>query len=270
MFGNSSNPGIVPQAITHLFQHIHQMNNGQTNTANQTTTATTANSANLNSSGLNSGGLDRGDCRVIVKLSMLEIYLDQLKDLLLQDENHSKKSKKLKIRRRMIDDKPFVSVDHLIQKRISSQKETMDILNHALLARKTSATNSNATSSRSHTILTFTIEKWYQNNTNNSKKKKKIVKNLNENNNKMLNGSSSSDFCGYCEASTLTFVDLAGSERVNKSGYNPKRLKEAQKINRSISSLGNGKILQKNKSFYPPSERYLRKRFYSENFRSSR
>ena len=38
---------------------------------------------------------------------------------------------------------------------------------------------------------------------------------------------------------TLTFVDLAGSERLNKAGISGEAVKEARRINRSISCLGN-------------------------------
>ena len=40
-------------------------------------------------------------------------------------------------------------------------------------------------------------------------------------------------------ASKLNLVDLAGSERLSKTGAEGDRLKEAQKINLSLSALGN-------------------------------
>ena len=41
-----------------------------------------------------------------------------------------------------------------------------------------------------------------------------------------------------CVAGKLNLVDLAGSERVSKSGADGARLKEAQSINKSLSSIG--------------------------------
>ena len=40
-------------------------------------------------------------------------------------------------------------------------------------------------------------------------------------------------------ASRLNLVDLAGSERLSKTGAKGDRMKEAQKINLSLSALGN-------------------------------
>lgn len=68
----------------------------------------------------------------------------------------------------------------------------------------------NQTSSRSHSIFTISIEQLSRVNNNESIRKGK-----------------------------LNLVDLAGSERQTKTGATGERLKEATKINLSLSALGN-------------------------------
>merc|ERR1719356_2374773 len=77
--------------------------------------------------------------------------------------------------------------------------------------RSTGATNMNAESSRSHSIFTITIEM-------------------------MSTGAGDSS---HIRKGKLNLVDLAGSERQAKTGAAGDRLKEATKINLSLSALGN-------------------------------
>ena len=78
--------------------------------------------------------------------------------------------------------------------------------------RKVGATKMNAQSSRSHSIFTIYIETSEQD----SKTGEQRIK-----------------------AGKMHLVDLAGSERQSKTQSSGERLKEAQKINLSLSALGN-------------------------------
>jgi hypothetical protein len=49
----------------------------------------------------------------------------------------------------------------------------------------------------------------------------------------------------------LNLVDLAGSERQGKTGATGDRLKEATKINMSLSALGNGGAVYKSNALDP-------------------
>lgn len=73
------------------------------------------------------------------------------------------------------------------------------------------ATNMNEHSSRSHAIFMITIEMSLE----------------------------SEDGKNQIRVGKLNLVDLAGSERQSKTGASGERLKEASKINLSLSALGN-------------------------------
>ena len=72
--------------------------------------------------------------------------------------------------------------------------------------RAVACTNMNASSSRSHSVLTITVEQRSEQ--------------------------------GSTKTGRLNLVDLAGSEKVGKSGATGQTLEEAKKINQSLSSLG--------------------------------
>lgn len=79
--------------------------------------------------------------------------------------------------------------------------------------RATGATMMNADSSRSHSIFTISVE--------------------------MMSTSQDVDDIKSIKRGKLSLVDLAGSERQAKTGASGDRLREATKINLSLSALGN-------------------------------
>ena len=83
-----------------------------------------------------------------VSVSMLEIYLEEVKDLL----NPSKK--KLLIKQ---DPQKGVFIPGLVEKYIATQEEIYEIMNEGNNSRTVSATEMNDVSSRSHSIFAITI-----------------------------------------------------------------------------------------------------------------
>merc|ERR1719282_942065 len=83
------------------------------------------------------------------------------------------------------------------------------VLTAGLANRSVGATNMNAESPRSHSLFMITIE------------------------------SLGADMEAHIRMGKLNMVDLAGSERQGKTGATGERLKEATKINLSLSALGN-------------------------------
>eukprot|EP01091_Cochliopodium_minus_P018576 TRINITY_DN7568_c0_g1_i2.p1 TRINITY_DN7568_c0_g1~~TRINITY_DN7568_c0_g1_i2.p1 ORF type:complete len:450 (-),score=114.82 TRINITY_DN7568_c0_g1_i2:164-1513(-) len=134
--------------------------------------------------------------------SILEIYNENLIDLLCED---NEKNKNLKIR---TDENGVNYVADICEYEVNEVKDILALMKIADKKRSVSATNCNEQSSRSHCVMTVTVKMM-------DKYSKKVTK------------------------SCLNMVDLAGSERLEKSGAKGDRLKEATFINKSLSCLGN-------------------------------
>lgn len=133
-----------------------------------------------------------------VKVSYMEIYLEQIRDLLTPARVN------LKVHE---DRTRGVFIKDLTAHYVASQKEVYDYMKKGNSNREVGATNMNAGSSRSHAIFMMTIA---QNN--------------------------SLDYSA--KTGKLYLVDLAGSEKVGKTGAEGKRLEEAKNINKSLTTLG--------------------------------
>ncbi|CAL4087152.1 unnamed protein product [Meganyctiphanes norvegica] len=141
--------------------------------------------------------------KYLVLASYLEIYNEEIRDLLGAD---AKKKMDLKEH----PDKG-VYVQGLSQHHVHNTAECETLMAQGWNNRATGATLMNADSSRSHSIFTVTLE--------------------------MMDTEDTSD--NTIRSGKINLVDLAGSERQAKTGATGDRLKEATKINLSLSALSN-------------------------------
>lgn len=141
-----------------------------------------------------------------VKCSFIELYNEELRDLLAVDE-----SSKLKI----FDDnsrrgQTTTMVQGMEETHIKTASKGLELLRGGSHRRQVAATKCNDLSSRSHTVFTITV---YM----------KKTSDVGED---------------FVSAGKLNLVDLAGSENIQRSGAENKRAAEAGLINKSLLTLG--------------------------------
>ncbi|MCO5594619.1 hypothetical protein L7F22_048652 [Adiantum nelumboides] len=143
-----------------------------------------------------------------VGVQMIEIYNEQVRDLLCADGSNKKYPflcGTFKIRNNSQQNGLNVPDASMIS--VQSTEDVLDLMKMGHRNRAVGATALNDRSSRSHSVLTVHI------------KGKELAS-------------------GTALRGCLHLVDLAGSERVDKSEATGDRLKEAQHINKSLSALG--------------------------------
>ncbi|XP_038705278.1 kinesin-like protein KIN-12C isoform X2 [Tripterygium wilfordii] len=138
--------------------------------------------------------------KYICKCSFLEIYNEQITDLLEPSSNN------LQLRE---DLKKGVYVENLRECCVRTVSDVLKLLLQGAANRKMAATYMNSQSSRSHSVFTCIIESQWE-----------------------------TDSMTHFRFARLNLVDLAGSERQKSSGAEGERLKEAANINKSLSTLG--------------------------------
>ena len=141
---------------------------------------------------------DNSNIEYTVKVSIVEIYMEKIKDLIDISKNnlqiHESKEK-------------GVYIDNLSEYYVSNEAEVYDYIKIGNQNRTVSSTNMNDTSSRSHSIVIMSI----------------IQRNIKDN---------------AIKTGKLYLVDLAGSEKLTKTGAEGITLEEAKMINKSLSALG--------------------------------
>ncbi|KAJ5807676.1 hypothetical protein N7447_011132 [Penicillium robsamsonii] len=145
------------------------------------------------------------DTESTVKCSFIELYNEELRDLLSYDD-----STKLKIFENEKKGGHSTMVQGMEETYIDSASTGIKLLQSGSHKRQVAATKCNDLSSRSHTVFTITV----------------LTKRTTE---------SGED---YVSSGKLNLVDLAGSENIGRSGAENKRATEAGLINKSLLTLG--------------------------------
>ncbi|NP_001093615.1 kinesin-like protein KIF3B [Danio rerio] len=161
--------GVIPNSFEHIFTHISCSQNQQ----------------------------------YLVRASYLEIYQEEIRDLLSKDQ-----ARRLELKERPDTGVYVKDLSSFVTKSVREIEHVMNVGNQN---RSVGATNMNEHSSRSHAIFVITIEC----------------------------SELGPDGENHIRVGKLNLVDLAGSERQTKTGAQGERLKEATKINLSLSALGN-------------------------------
>ncbi|GLD95806.1 hypothetical protein PINS_up004484 [Pythium insidiosum] len=172
MEGYGEQPGIIPNSFRHIFGKVAISKNK----------------------------------RMLVRASYLEIYNEEIRDLLGKDPKARLDLKE--------NADSGVYVKGLTAQVVKDAAEIDHVMQTGKKNRSVGATLMNQTSSRSHSIFTI------------------VVESLGE-------SSVSVDGKDHVCVGKLNLVDLAGSERQSKTGATGDRLQEANKINLSLSALGN-------------------------------
>jgi kinesin family protein C2/C3 len=144
------------------------------------------------------------------EVSVLEVYNETIKDLLVEKGSKAataSSSDGLDIR--VLPDEVYV--EGLVSREVTCLEDVEELLTLASSNRQVANNNLNEHSSRSHLVLSVAVTCHLAN----TRSKNGVVK-----------------------KGKLTLIDLAGSERLKNTGASGIRLKEAQHINRSLSSLG--------------------------------
>ncbi|KAG0501575.1 hypothetical protein HPP92_001647 [Vanilla planifolia] len=153
-----------------------------------------------------------------ISVSVLEVYNEQIHDLLLLGNQPGVTTKRLEVRKAS---EGLHHVPGLVEAHVNNLVEAWEVLQAGSKARSIGSTNANEHSSRSHCIHCV------------------MVRGAN-----LMNGE--------CTRSKLWLIDLAGSERIAKTDAQGERLKEAQSINKSLAALGDVISALANKSPHIP------------------
>lgn len=214
--------GVVPRAAQKLFE---KLNGGAQRASMIQAPKRYSMQALPTLAGLNKPASGEKDW--VMKATYVEIYQEQLRDLLVPESLPQQDRAQVAIRE---DTKGRIMVTGLTQVPINSVEDLLNALNFGSSIRQTDSTNINARSSRSHAVFSLNlVQKKSEAITTSKQEKRRSTPNFDS----IANGENVVTI-----DSKLHFVDLAGSERLKNTGATGDRAKEGISINAGLASLG--------------------------------
>lgn len=184
MQGTANSPGVIPLAITDIFSYIRENPSRE----------------------------------FLLRVSYLEIYNEKIFDLLNQSTPGAQQEE-IKLRE---DSKRGVYATPLKEEIVQSPNQLLRVIARGDLARRTSSTQFNARSSRSHAVVQIVVESRARAQDHGAYFEKETRR-------------TDQIMPGGVLVSTLSLIDLAGSE---KAADNKERRTEGSHINKSLLTLG--------------------------------
>ncbi|GAB0136290.1 hypothetical protein EsDP_00004596 [Epichloe bromicola] len=212
--------GVIPRAATALFEKLDTSNSGSGGVSSKRQSISNLRTPRAYQQNV------LGDRNWSLKATYVEIYNEQLRDLLVPDTTPPHERTSIAIRE---DIKGNIILTGLRQVDINSVDDLMNALNFGSDIRQTDATAINAKSSRSHAVFSLNLIQ--------RKSKPKTAAGAEKRLSMPLEAMTGQEM-GVTTDSKLHFVDLAGSERLKNTGAQGERAKEGISINAGLASLG--------------------------------
>jgi Kinesin motor domain len=198
--------GVIPRAAQKLFEKLGSNASIRNNTAASSGIRAPSRYSVPNPTPL----AKSGEKDWVMKATYVEIYNEQLRDLLLPENTPAGERNTVSIRE---DTKGRILLTGLHQVTINTIEDLLGALNHGSLIRQTDATAINAKSSRSHAVFSINlIQRKSQKPAETPAREKRFSVPT-----ELMMNSASNDSGFITVDSKLHFVDLAGSERLKVS-----------------------------------------------------